>query len=372
MHTRTNKEGGFSLAMVMVAAVCLGILATIFVRQIGNQLDIVKLAAAISYRNTLLDYYHSITANRHSYTCTKQNSSALKNYVEGISSTLTRQAITVYGVRNPCAVFIPSTGLGFNIGDEYPASSPTSSPCSGRPFCLKPAVRATGNGNEVEIILTLSFTPANADGVGMEIKDVSRSLFYNLTIQKNCSTSLGEKAAIQVVFDKKDKVNEGVKCSAHTLIAPPKKGALHVAQCPLTSAGGKTAVVRFNPTTGLTQCSTGIVLSAAGGGNPVTGVAGSGYLEMTTTHAGVLPSSCGGADDAATGVSAGIISGCMTIPVGPQGPSGEDGHEIEYFLGICRLSGAACESSYDCPNSNDWCSRSNSCGLVCYSFKGSS
>ena len=345
--------------MVMAAVVSLGILAIVFIQKISNQANLSKLAVSMSYRDAVLNYYFGVAANRHSYECTKQNVTALKNYVEGISISLGQQALSIYDVASPCAVLIPSTGLGFNLGDEYPVANPSSSPCSGRAFCLQPEVKATGNGNEVEVILTISFEPDIIKGVGMKMKDVSRQLWFNRTIQKNCATTLGQKAVIEAAFDKKDKVNEGIVCSPHTLIQPPLSGGSHVAKCPLTSGGGQTGVVGFNSVTGLTRCGgpDHIVLNPTNvtdcnsPGDAIDGVDSSGNVICSSSRNryGAAASGCS-THQAITGIDASGITGCRNIPPGDPGPRGRDGVLHRWGVKVCNYGGNYCSYDSDCPN----------------------
>ena len=98
-------------------------------------------------------------------------------------------------------------------------------------------------------------------------------MFFNQSIQKDCSTASGERAAVYVSYDTGPNIgiNAGISCSSHTLIKPPLSGGSHVAQCPQTTGGGTTAVVRFNPTTGQTECS-----GSFGGGG--------GYIVLNTLY----------------------------------------------------------------------------------------
>ena len=330
MRLRPSREGGFGIVTVLMIAFLLAIAAVIVSQKIFNRGSIAQIAKAATYRNAVLNYYYHVAANRHSYECTKLNVPALKNYLDGISPTLNKQAIDIYDVRDPCAVLIPSIGLGFNLGDEYPVAHPSSSPCSSRPFCLSPEVRATGNGDEVEIILTITFDPDKIDSISAKMKERSKSLFFNQTIQKNCSTTLGERAAVHVIFDKITKVNSGISCSGHTLIEPPKDSSNnYVAQCPPTSAGGTTAVVRFNPITGATNCTTDhIVLDPAtitkcnsDESDPIIGIEGDATVvcgsDQIPKLIGLPPDACG-TFEAIQGFNPSGKTGCTPIASGRQ------------------------------------------------------
>ena len=102
MQLTLNKESGFGVIMVMVVVVLFGIFATIFARKIGNQAKVSKLMAAMNYRDAVLAYYYHITANRHSYSCTRDNVPAVKNYVTGTSTSLPQQAIDIYAALAFC------------------------------------------------------------------------------------------------------------------------------------------------------------------------------------------------------------------------------------------------------------------------------
>ena len=377
MRLRPSRERGFGLVMVMAAVVSLGILAIVFIQKISNQANLSKLAVSMSYRDAVLNYYFGVAANRHSYECTKQNVTALKNYVEGISISLGQQALSIYDVASPCAVLIPSTGLGFNLGDEYPVANPSSSPCSGRAFCLQPEVKATGNGNEVEVILTISFEPDIIKGVGMKMKDVSRQLWFNRTIQKNCATTLGQKAVIEAAFDKKDKVNEGIVCSPHTLIQPPLSGGSHVAKCPLTSGGGQTGVVGFNSVTGLTRCGgpDHIVLNPTNvtdcnsTGDGILGVDGAGNVICSSgrNRYGAVAGGCS-THQAITGIDASGITGCRNISPGDPGPRGRDGIQLRWYEHRCQYnSSGGSPSNIHCHQDSDCLD--SSCGTILYDGK---
>ena len=274
-------ERGFGIVTVMMGAVVLGIFALVYTQQMQNRANISLIGDLMSFREQVITYYGSVVGNRSTWECTIQANDDLKLYLATGHMDTTYPGPGSAGINAPdgtlnifdysgnCQegfggaggkLIVSSTGLGLKLDQDHSSLPVTPHrDCdhtnNGTHFCLKVEWERLdpdqGQQRAVEVKLVLEANRQalkNQLDVSFDLADKEHALYFNRTVATDCSDG-----RVTGYFP-------GSAKGRARGWTPPGPGYIgttspHPASKGVPGYAGDTAVVKFDPVTGLVACS---------------------------------------------------------------------------------------------------------------------
>ena len=276
-----RSERGFGIVAVMAGAVVLGIFALVYTQQMQNRANISLIGDLMSFREQVITYYGSVVSNRSTWECTIQANNDLKLYLATGHMDTTYSGPGSAGINAPdgtlnifdysgdCQegfggadgkLIVSNTGLGLKLDLDH-SSLPVvphrncDNTNDGTHFCLKvewerlDPDQSQQRAVEVKLVLEANRKAIKKQlDVSFDLAGKEHALYFNRTVATDCSDGRVTGYFPGVTIGQA----RGWTPPGPTYIGPT---APHPVSKGVPGYAGDTAVVKFDPVTGLVACS---------------------------------------------------------------------------------------------------------------------